>query len=408
MDPSRTVVVLLAGGKGQRLEPLTRDRAKPAVPFGGIYRIVDFTLSNCLNSDLRKVLVLVQYRSRSLNSHIRDAWQVNFNPALGEFLETLPPQHAAGEQWYVGTADAVYQNQFAVDEEDPEAVLVLAGDHIYKMDYRHMLRFHEERGADLTVGAVEVVRSESSSFGILQVDPNNRITGFQEKPKDGVTIPGQPGLCLASMGIYVFKPDVMARVLEEDAKNPESSHDFGKDIIPKLVPSGRVFAFSFIDENRKEAKYWRDVGTIDAYYAANMDLISVTPMLNLYDQGWPVRTAVTMAPPPKFVFAQEYPGGRLGLALDSLVSPGCIVSGGRVQNSILSPFVRINSYSQVQDSIIFENVNVGRHARIRRAIIDKDVNIPEGMEIGFNADEDRKRFLVTESGITVISKRTVI
>jgi glucose-1-phosphate adenylyltransferase len=409
MDLNRTVVVLLAGGKGQRLEPLTRDRAKPAVPFGGIYRIIDFPLSNCLNSMLKKILVLVQYRSRSLNSHIRDGWSVLFNAALGEFVETLPPQFSAGEQWYQGTADAVHQNLFAIEEEGPEAVLILAGDHIYKMDYRHMLRFHEERGADLTVGAVEVPRSQSSHFGILQVDEQARIVGFQEKPKDPKTIPGQSDLCLASMGIYIFKPDVMSRVLVEDARDPKSSHDFGRDLIPKLVGTGKVFAFSFIDENRKEAKYWRDVGTIDAYYEANLDLAGVTPLLNLYDQSWPIRTVPVVGPPPKFVFAQtEQPGGRMGVALDSVISTGCIVSGGRVQNSILSPFVRINSYCQVADSILFENVNVGRHAKIQRAIIDKDVTIPEGMEIGFDAMEDKKRFMVTESGITVISKGTVI
>jgi len=408
MDLNRTVVVLMAGGKGQRLEPLTRDRAKPAVPFGGIYRIIDFTLSNCLNSMLKKVLVLVQYRSRSLNSHIRDGWSMHFNSGLGEFVEALPPQPAVGEQWYVGTADAVHQNQFAVDEEGPEAVLILAGDHIYKMDYRHMLRLHEDRGADLTVGAVEVPRGEASNFGILQVDESGRIVGFQEKPKAPRTVPGQPETCLASMGIYVFRPDVMKRVLEEDARDAKSTHDFGKDIIPKLVGTGKVFAFSFIDENKKEAKYWRDVGTIEAYYAANLDLIGVTPQLNLYDMTWPIRTAPVVGPPPKFVFAQDQPGGRLGMALDSLVSPGCIVSGGRVQTSVLSPFVRINSYSQVTESILFENVNVGRHAKIRRAIIDKDVTIPEGMEIGFDAVEDRRRFLVTETGITVISKGTVI
>jgi len=409
MDLNRTVVVLLAGGKGQRLEPLTRDRAKPAVPFGGIYRIVDFTLSNCLNSMLKKVLVLVQYRSRSLNGHIRDGWSVNFNPALGEFVETLPPQYVTGEQWYQGTADAVHQNLFAIEEEQPEAVLILAGDHIYKMDYRHMLRLHEDRGADLTVGAVEVPRSEASNFGIVQVDEAGRIVGFQEKPKEPRTIPGQPEMCLASMGIYVFRPEIMSRLLAEDARDSKSSHDFGKDIIPKLVGSeGKVFAFSFIDENKKEAKYWRDVGTIDAYYAANLDLVTVNPMLNLYDKTWPIRTVPIVGPPPKFVFAQDQPGGRLGMALDSLVSPGCIISGGRVQESVLSPYVRINSFSQVSGSILFENVNVGRHAKIRKAIIDKDVNIPEGMEIGFDQVEDRKRFLVTESGITVISKGTVI
>ena len=408
MDLTRVITVMLAGGRGQRLEPLTRDRAKPAVPFGGIYRIVDFALSNCLNSGLSKVLTLVQYRSRSLNEHIRDGWSVYFNPARGEFIEPLPPQQWLGEQWYVGTADAVHQNLFAVQEESPVAVLILAGDHIYKMDYRHMLRQHEETGADLTVGAVEVPIADASNFGILQVDSRSRIIGFQEKPQEAQPIPSNPNLGLASMGIYVFRPEVMYELLEEDAADKSSAHDFGKNIIPKMVGNRSVYAFSFIDENKKEAKYWRDVGTLDAYYDANMDLISVSPLLNLYDRSWPIFTVPTHAPPPKFVFAQPEPGGRLGVAIDSLVSPGCIVSGGRVQNSILAPYVRINSYSQVGESILFEGVNVGRHAKVRHAIIDKDVTIPEGMEIGYNLEEDRKKFTVSDGGIVVISKRMVL
>jgi glucose-1-phosphate adenylyltransferase len=408
MDLTRTITVVLAGGRGQRLEPLTRDRAKPAVPFGGIYRIIDFALSNCLNSGLSKILALVQYRSRSLNQHMRDGWSIFFNPARGEFIEPLAPQQWLGEQWYVGTADAVHQNLFAIQEESPTAVLILAGDHIYKMDYRHMLRQHEETGADVTVGAVEVPVAEASSFGILQVDEKNRIVGFQEKPKEPQPIPGNPALCLASMGIYVFRPEVMFEMLEVDAEDKTSQHDFGRNIIPKMVGSRSVHAFPFIDENKKEAKYWRDVGTLDAYYEANMDLVSVTPLLNLYDRTWPIFTVPIHEPPPKFVFGQEHPGGRLGVAIDSLVSPGCIISGGRVSSSILSPDVRINSYSNVHASLLFEGVNVGRHAKVRRAIIDKDVTIPEGMEIGYNLDEDRKKFTVSDAGIVVISKRTIL
>jgi glucose-1-phosphate adenylyltransferase len=407
MDLNKVAAVILAGGKGQRLEPLTRDRAKPAVPFGGIYRIIDFALSNCVNAGLKKISVLVQYRSRSLNRHIRDGWQIMFNPAVGEYLETLPPQYHAGDS-YLGTADAVYQNLFAVREDEPEAILILAGDHIYKMDYRHILKFHTEKGADATVAAVEVRRSEAAGqFGVLQVDEQSRIIGFEEKPHDPKPLPNNPELCLGSMGIYVFKPSVLYKLLEDDARDPKSSHDFGKNIIPKMVGAHPIFAFSFIDENKKEAKYWRDVGTIEAYYAANLDLVQVTPELNLYDNEWLIRTMPITAPPPKFVFAQAEPG-RVGVALDSMVSPGCIVSGGRVERSVLSPFCRINSYSLVTDSILFENVSVGRHSKLHRTIVDKDVVIPEGMQIGYFPEEDKKRFTVTETGIVVISKRTVL
>jgi glucose-1-phosphate adenylyltransferase len=407
LDLSKVAVVILAGGKGQRLEPLTRDRAKPAVPFGGIYRIIDFTLSNCLNSGLKKVSVLVQYRSRSLNRHIRDGWQRLFNPAVGEYLEPLPPQYHAGDS-YLGTADAVYQNLFAIREEEPEVVLVLAGDHIYKMDYRRLLHFHQEKGADATVSAVEAKRTEAArQLGVLEIDLESRIVGFEEKPEDPKPLPTNSEACLGSMGVYAFKPQALYDLLEEDARDPRSSHDFGKDIIPRMVGAHPIYAFSFIDENKKNAKYWRDVGTIDAYYDANLDLISVTPELNLYDQEWVIRTMPIMAPPPKFVFSQQEPG-RVGVALDSLVSPGCIVSGGRVERSVLSPCVRINSFALVTDSILFEDVNVGRHSKLHRTIVDKGVIIPEGMQIGYFPEEDRKKFTVTESGIVVISKRMVL
>ncbi len=407
MNLSKTAVIVLAGGRGQRLEPLTRDRAKPAVPFGGIYRIVDFALSNCLNSGLRKIAILVQYRSRSLLRHLRDGWQTLFNPSVGEYLETLPPQHHAGEA-YVGTADAVQQNLFAIREEEPETVLILAGDHIYKMDYGHLLRYHAEKNADCTVSAVEVSCAEAAGqFGVLQIDTESRIVGFEEKPAEPKSLPGNPGMCLASMGIYVFRPEVLYRRLEEDARDAASAHDFGKNIIPRMIQEQAVYAFSFIDQNKKEAKYWRDVGTIDAYYEANMDLVAVTPDLNLYDQDWPIRTCPITAPPPKFVFAQQEPG-RVGVALDSMVSSGCILSGGRVERSILSPFVRVNSFSLVTDSILFEDVVVGRHTKLHRTIVDKGVDIPEGTQIGYFPEEDRKRFTVTESGIVVISKRMVL
>ncbi len=399
----RVLALILAGGKGERLDPLTRHRAKPAVPFGGVYRIVDFTLSNCINSDIRRIILPIQYKCASLNRHLRDGWTF-LSAALGEFIEPIPPQQRVGDQWYSGTADAVFQNLYEIEKHEPDLVLILAGDHIYKMDYSHMLRFHREKEADLTVAAVEVPRKEASGFGIVAIDEEHRIRGFLEKPKDPPAIPGQPDVSFASMGIYVFRNEVLVEALEADAADPKSNHDFGKNIIPRIIHSHRVFAYSFADENKKAAKYWRDVGTIDAYYQANMDLIAVSPEFNMYDPEWPIRTYQLQAPPPKFVFAQEYPGGRLGIALDSLVSSGCIVSGGRVQNSILSPNVRINSYAEVKGSILFERVKVGRHAKIHNAIVDKDVSIPEGMEIGIDLEEDRKRFVVSEGGIVVISK----
>jgi glucose-1-phosphate adenylyltransferase len=401
MDLRRILVYLMAGGKGQRLDPLTRDLPKPAIPFGGIYRLIDFTLSNCLNSLLRKILILVQYKSATLIRHIRDGWNIYFSPALGEYIEAIPPQYSASDQWYSGTADAVYQNLYFAEKEDPEYLLILAGDHVYKMDYRHLLAFHEAVGADLTVGAVEVPAKDSSEFGVLKVDENNRVIDFFEKPKQPHPIPENPEICLASMGIYVFRREVAFKALYEDAQDHTSSHDFGRDIICKMIDRFKVYAFSFIDENKKEAKYWRDVGTIDAYFNANMDLAFVTPFLNLYDEEWPIRTAPIQAPPPKFVFAQD---NRAGIALDSLISPGCIISGGRVQNAVLSPHVRINSYSQVTESILFEGVQIGRYAKIRRAIVDEGVVIPEGMQIGYNPRADAQNFAISQGGIVVVPK----
>ncbi len=403
-----TLVVLLAGGKGERLGPLTVHRAKPAVPFGGIYRIIDFPVTNCIHSGLTRVLVPVQYRSRSLNTHLRDGLGRYFNAARGEFLEPLPPQQREGDHWYGGTGDAVYQNLFAVRDENPDLVLVLAGDHIYKMDYRHMISYHLATGAEVTCGAVEVPRAEASSFGVLAVDAAGRIVRFQEKPKDPQPVPDDPEICLASMGIYVFRAETLYELLEADAKDPASSHDFGRDMLPKLAGNRPLYAFRFVDENKKATKYWRDVGTIDAYYEANMDLVNVDPMLNLYDPAWPILTYPTTAPPPKFVFNDDRADGRVGAATDSLVAPGCIVSGGRVWRSVLSSGVRVNSFARVEESVLFEDVQIGRHARIRRAIIDKDVRIPEGMSVGYDPEEDRKRFTVTPAGVVVIAKGTVL
>jgi glucose-1-phosphate adenylyltransferase len=396
------LAMILAGGKGERLHPLTLHRAKPAVPFGGIYRIIDFTLSNCINSGIRKIAVLTQYKSLSLDKHLRLGWNF-FSGELNEFIISVPPQQRVGDKWYQGTADAIYQNIYMIEKDAPDHLLILAGDHIYKMDYAEMLQFHQQEKADATVAAIEVPIEQASSFGIIAVEDNCRIVGFEEKPRQPKAIPGRPDMAFASMGVYLFNTKKILEHLRFDALQ-DTSHDFGKNIIPEMMRSSKVCAYNFIDKNKKSAKYWRDVGTIDAYWEANRDLVSVDPLLNLYDDAWPMRTYQAQNPPAKFVFAQEKKGGRLGTALDSIVAHGCILSGGRVQNSVLSPNVRVNSYTEVHDSILMENVDVGRHCRIRRAIIDKDVVIAPGTEIGYNLDEDRKRFHVTPSGIVVIGK----
>ena len=399
------LAVILAGGKGSRLEPLTRDRAKPAVPFGGAYRIVDFTLSNCLNSGIRKMLVLTQYKAMSLDRHINLGWQGYFCRELGEFIDVVPPQQRIDEHWYQGTADAVYQNIYTIEKERPKYVVILAGDHIYKMDYSKMVDQHLEREADLTIGALRVDVSNAHQFGVMQVEEASRVVGFEEKPAEPKPIPGDPKHALASMGIYIFTARFLFEQLCMDATRAGSSHDFGHDLIPSMIDTHRVFAYPFMDENRKRDAYWRDVGTLDAYYEANMDLVSVDPQLNIYDRHWPLRTFQPNLSPPKFVFAEEGPTGRRGEALDSIVCLGSILSGGRVERSILGLDTRINSYATIEDSILFDRVNVGRHAKIRRAIIDKGVHIPSGIEIGYDHDLDRQRgFSVTDKGITVIAK----
>ena len=394
-----TLVCLLAGGEGERLYPLTRDRAKPAVPFGGIYRIVDITLSNCINSDLRKIFVLTQYKALSLNRHIREGWSILANE-LGEFIHVLPPMKRVGEQWYQGTADAIYQNLYSIGSEPCKYVLILSGDHVYKMNYQLMLKQHMDTGAAVTVGTIEFDLSEAFRFGVCEVDKQGKIVGWDEKPANPKPSPHHPDKCMVSMGIYVFDRSVLMEVLLADAEDPESRHDFGRNIIPKLIEKGVVYSYNFIDENRKEALYWRDIGTIEAYYEANMDLISVSPVFNLYDNDWPIRTYQRQYPPAKFVFAQE--GRRMGIAVDSMVSMGSIVSGGRVTNSVVSSDVRVNSYTEVESSILFSHVSIGRYSRIRRAIIDRHIHIPEHTEIGYNLEEDRKKYHVTESGIVVV------
>ncbi|MCO8120376.1 glucose-1-phosphate adenylyltransferase [Stieleria sp. TO1_6] len=400
-----TLTVILAGGRGSRLEPLTRDRAKPAVPFGGLYRIVDFVLSNCLNSGMRRLLVLTQYKAQSLDRHINLAWRNYFCRELGEFIDVVPPQQRLAGNWYSGTADAVYQNIYAIEREQPEDVVVLAGDHIYKMNYGPMVDFHRRRCADVTIGALRVDVDQARQFGVMQTDLDHRVIGFQEKPDRPIPTPDDPNVCLASMGIYVFSARFLYEQLCADATQTTSSHDFGKNIIPGAIDSYNVCAFPFLDENRKRDAYWRDVGTLDAYYEATMDLIGVDPQLNLYDEQWPVRAYQPMLPPPKFVFGSGGVSTRRGAALDSLVCQGAILSGGSVERSVIGPGVRINSYASVEDSILFDNVTVGRHSRLRRVIIDKDVSIPPETEIGFNPVADAQRgFTLTESGLVVISR----
>jgi glucose-1-phosphate adenylyltransferase len=397
------LAVILAGGAGERLFPLTRKMAKPAVPFGGIYRIIDFTLSNCLNSDFRHILILTMYKSLELARHIRHGWNI-FSPALGEFIEVLPPMKRVHDDWYLGTADAVYQNLESIEAENPRETMILAGDHIYKMDYQEMLAWHRQCNADLTIATFPVKPEQAPQCGVCVVDEDYRVRGFVEKPapEDAPRSAFEPDMVSASMGVYVFDTRTMLQALRNDAEDHESNHDFGKDVIPRMVQTKRVVAYDFRDLNDKPHAYWRDVGTLDAYFEANMDLVNVTPEFNLYDDRWPMRTRMVQAPPAKFVFAQE--GRRMGVAMDSIVSPGVIVSGGRVVRSVLSPGVRVNSYCEVDSSILLRNVTVGRYSRIRRAIIDSGVTLPEGSVVGYDQAADRAAgHTITESGIVVVS-----
>src|SRR5262245_26161419 len=395
------LAILLAGGAGERLFPLTRDTAKPAVPFGGAYRIIDFTLSNCVNSDVRRILILTQYKSLDLIRHVRDGWNI-FSSELGEYIEMIPPMKRVHEDWYQGTADAVFQNFQSIEIENPEHTLVLAADHIYKMDYGEMLDWHRRHNADITIATILVDPEEASRFGVMEIDSQYRIVGFDEKPRHGHPTRSRfdASRVSASMGIYIFNTDVLLRVLHQDAQRAGSTHDFGRDVIPASLADCRVVAYDFPDINSRDRLYWRDVGTLDAYYEANMDLVSVTPEFNLYDRRWPIRTKATQQPPAKFVFAQE--GRRMGVAVDSIVSAGCIVSGGRVLHSVLSPGVRVNSYCEVEYSILMPQVEIGRNSRVRRAIINTGVKIPDSTVIGFDLDADRAGGLhVTEAGIVV-------
>jgi glucose-1-phosphate adenylyltransferase len=398
-----TLGVLLAGGAGERLFPLTRDRAKPAVPFGGHYRIIDITLSNCINSGLRRVYVLTQYKALSLNRHIREGWTGIVAQELGEFFELLPPMQRTGTNWYMGTADAVYQNIYSIGSEQPKHMIILSGDHIYKMDYSRMLDYHRENKADVTLATIPVGPDEVARFGVVDVGTTGEVQGFLEKPPTtSFRSPFNPDKVEASMGVYIFNTEVLLKALIADAEDPNSKHDFGHNILPNLLGKKKMMAYSFVDENKKQtALYWRDVGTLDSYYEANMDLCSVSPVFNLYDKSWPIRTRVRQYPPAKFVFGEP---GRTGMAMNSIITAGVIISGGTVSNSVLSQDVRVNSYTEIDASIIFSHVQIGRHCRIRRAIIDRDVHIPEGTVIGYDPVEDKRRYFVTPSGLTIVTR----
>lgn len=398
-----TVALILAGGRGSRLKHLTDWRTKPAVPFGGKFRIIDFPLSNCVNSGIRRIGIITQYKAHSLIQHVQRGWGF-LRGEFNEFIELLPAQQRYKEDWYKGTADALFQNLDILRQYEPEHLLVLAGDQIYKMDYGEMLASHATNAADMTVGCIEVPLNDAREFGVMGIDDDERIISFQEKPAQPAPIPDQPDMALASMGIYVFNANFLYEQLLRDADEPDSSHDFGKDIIPHLVPRYRVFAHRFSEScvgGRPDTPpYWRDVGTIDAYWDANMELAKVTPDLNLYDENWPIWTYQEQLPPAKFVFDDD---DRRGLATDSMVSGGCVISGAAVRRSVLFSDVRVNSYSEVEDSVILPGVDIGRYVSVRRSVIDKNCRIPDGTLIGHDRAEDEKRFYVTEKGITLVT-----
>ena len=398
------LAMVLAGGEGRRLYPLTRDRAKPAVPFGGHYRLVDFALSNLTNAGFLRIAVLTQYKSHSLDRHLAQTWRLS--PLLGNYVASLPAQMRRGPYWYSGSADAVYQNLNILEDERPDHVIVFGADHIYRMDPRQMLEQHIDSGAAVTVAAIPVPKKEASGFGIIDADPSGRIRSFLEKPKDPPEMPGRPGWCFASMGNYVFSAEFLRRAVTTDAESEGSKHDMGGNIIPMLVEQGRAFVYDFATnevpgQNERERGYWRDVGTLDSYFEASMDLVDVYPVFDLYNDEWPIYTWQPPHPPAKFVHES---GQRLGHAFDSLVANGVIVSGGTVRKSILAPTVRVNSFASVNHCVLLEGVEVGRGAVIRRAIIDKGVQVPEGFEIGIDLERDRKRFTVSDGGVVVIGK----
>lgn len=407
MSIDDALVMILAGGEGKRLYPLTKDRAKPAVPFGGRYRIIDFVINNFINSGFYKIKVLTQYKSDSLNKHITRGWVLS--PFLNQYVDLCPAQMRVGNDWYRGTADAIYQNIFHITDEDPRYVCIFGGDHIYKMQVSQMLDFHKEKNADLTISAIPIPIEEAHEFGIIEVDDDWKLTNFVEKPKTAPkSIPGNPNMCLASMGNYIFNKDSLLKALEEDEKIKSSNHDFGKNVIPMMLNEGkRIYVYNFNENvfpgmSDRERGYWMDVGSIDAYWQANMDLLDYDPELNLYSQAWPLRTFNYNYPPAKFIWEE---GERVGMATNSMVSEGCIVSGAGLSRCVLSPKVKVNSFSQISESILMENVEIGRHSRIKKAIIDKNVIVPPNTRIGFNREEDEKRgFHVSPNGVTVVPK----
>ncbi|CAK0761518.1 glucose-1-phosphate adenylyltransferase [Gammaproteobacteria bacterium] len=394
-----TLALILAGGRGSRLMQLTQWRAKPAVPFAGKFRIIDFPLSNCVNSGIRRIGVLTQYMAHPLILHIQQGWGSG-RPEFGEFVELLPAQQRTGASWYAGTADAVYQNLDILRRHDPDFLLVLAGDHVYKMDYGEMIADHVKHGADMTVGCIELPTDQAKGLGIMSVDDQGNVVRFAEKPENPECIPGRPGISLGSMGIYVFNKDFLYDQLLRDHDTSSSSHDFGKDIIPYVINKHRVYAYPFRDTQSGVQAYWRDVGTVDAFWEANLELIGVDPELNLYDEKWPIWTYQAQLPPAKFVFDDD---GRRGMAVDSMVSGGCIMSGSTTRHSLLFSNVKVHSYATVEDSVLLPNVDIARHAVVRRAVIDEGCSIPTGMKIGVDLEADRKRFYVTEKNVVLVT-----